>query len=83
MFAKQKDGWACQAGTVADPNKMETFRPKLLEPEPIYKDNIVYTSTGKPFAIVHQYDRVPEWKDYISKKYNQDKPEDYFVYRTN
>jgi hypothetical protein len=82
LFAKQKDGWACQAGTVADPSKMETFRPNLLEPEPIYKDNIVYTSTGKPFAIVHQYDRVPEWKNYISKKYNQDKPEDYFTYRT-
>jgi hypothetical protein len=30
---------------------------------------MICTSTGKPFAIVHQYDRVPEWKNIIEKKY--------------
>jgi hypothetical protein len=29
----------------------------------------VCTSDGKPFALVHQYDRVPEWKQIIEKKY--------------
>jgi hypothetical protein len=86
LFATQASGWACQAGTVADPTKMHVFRPKLLEPEPTFKDGIVYTSTGKPFAIVHQYDRVPEWRAHVIKKYNQEmtqpkQSEDYFVYK--
>jgi len=81
LYAKQKDGWACHAGTVADPRKMPDFRPKLLEPEPTYRDGIVYSSSGEPFAIVHQYDRVPEWKENINKKYNQINSQDYFIYK--
>jgi hypothetical protein len=68
-FAKQSDGWACQAGTVADPSKMDVFRPNLLEAEPIWNDGKVLTSTFKEFTIVHQYDRVPDWKDVIESKY--------------
>lgn len=82
LQATQASGWACQAGTVADPNKMDTFRPNLLEEEPTFKDGIVYTSTGKPFSIVHQYDRVPEWKKFIMDKYNQEDPNNFFTYRT-
>lgn len=70
LFAEQKLAWACQAGTVADPAKMNLFRPKLLEPEPVWRDNTVYTSTGIPFVIVHQYDRVPEWASAIVKKFH-------------
>ena len=82
LKATQASGWACQAGTVADPTKMDTFRPNLLEEEPTFKDGIVYTSTGKPFSIVHQYDRVPEWKKFIMNKYNQEDPNNFFTYRT-
>jgi hypothetical protein len=82
LKATQASGWACQAGTVADPTKMNTFRPNLLEEEPTFKDGIVYTSTGKPFSIVHQYDRVPEWKKFIMDKYNQEDPNNFFTYRT-
>lgn len=81
LYAKQGDGWACHAGTVADPRKMDDFRPKLLEPEPIYKNNIVYTSEGKRFYIVHQYDRVPQWSADVRKRYNLENPADYFIYR--
>ena len=82
LKATQASGWACQAGTVADPTKMDTFRTNLLEEEPTFKDGIVYTSTGKPFSIVHQYDRVPEWKKFIMDKYNQEDPNNFFTYRT-
>ena len=78
-FAKQLDGWACQAGTTVDPSKIESFRPHLLEPEPRFEDGIVKTSLGRPFAIVHQYDRVPEWKEYIKQKYQQ---EELITFRT-
>lgn len=79
-FAKQSDGWACQAGTTVDPSKIEQFRPLLTEEEPSFKDGIVYTSKNKPFCIVHQYDRVPEWKKHIQEKYNQ-KLHSYFTYK--
>jgi hypothetical protein len=78
-FAKQLDGWACQAGTTVDPSKIESFRPHLLEPEPKFEDGIVKTSLGRPFAIVHQYDRVPEWKEFIKQKYQQ---EELITFRT-
>lgn len=69
LFAEQRMGWACQAGTVADPNKMDYFRPNLLEPEPVWNNGQVLTSTGDPFVIVHQYDRVPEWRQFYARKY--------------
>ena len=71
LFADQKDGFACHAGTVADPLKMEMFRPKLIEGEPVFENNIVKTALGVPFSIVHQYDRVPAWQSYIGTKYNK------------
>ena len=64
-----EDGWAAQAGTTADPEKMHYFRPKLLEPEPLWDGLQCKTSTGIPHAILHQYDRIPTWKTEIEKRY--------------
>jgi len=69
FFAKHQDGWACQAGTVANPVQLVACRPHLLEPEPVWKDGKVYTPNGDMFTIVHQYDRVPEWNAVIRSKY--------------
>jgi len=69
-YMKSEDGWACQLGTTADPSKIDQFKPYLLEPSPKMENNEVTTSTGIPFTIVHQYDRVPEWKKIIEEKYN-------------
>jgi hypothetical protein len=72
-FAKQSDGWACQAGTTADPSKIEQFRPYLLESEPLFNalEGVAYTVNGEKFCILHQYDRVPEWKAIVEAKYNE------------
>jgi hypothetical protein len=78
-FAKQLDGWACQAGTTVDPSKINSFRPNLLEPEPKFENGIVKTSLDRTFAIVHQYDRVPEWKKYVQEKYGQEKEKEEFI----
>jgi hypothetical protein len=43
-----------------------------LENEPKFEDGVFKTSLGRPFVIVHQYDRVPEWKEFVMKKYGQD-----------
>ena len=71
LLASQRRGWACQAGTTVDPSKIESFRPHLLEGEPVWnaEEGIVCTSEGIQFCIVHQYDRVPEWKKVIEARY--------------
>ena len=85
-FVDQRSGWACQAGTVADPTKINQFRPLLLEEEPIFEDHMVRIGggekKGEPFCIVHQYDRVPEWKSYFSEHYGQQDETQFFTYRT-
>lgn len=69
LYMNSEDGWAAQLGTTADPSKIEQFRPFLLEAEPKMVDGKVTTSEGKEFTIVHQYDRVPEWRKIIEAKY--------------
>ena len=69
-YTKSEDGWACQLGTTADPSKIDQFRPFLLEPSPKMEGDKVVTSTGIEYTIVHQYDRVPEWKKVIEAKYD-------------
>jgi hypothetical protein len=69
LYMNSEDGWAAQLGTTADPSKIEQFRPFLLEAEPEMVDGKVTTSTGKVFTIVHQYDRIPEWRKIIEAKY--------------
>ena len=62
--------WACQAGTVSDPNKIDHYRPNLLTEEPLWDEEIVKTLYKKyKYCIVHQYDRVPEWREHFLKKY--------------
>jgi hypothetical protein len=69
-YAQSEDGWACQLGTTADPSKIEQFKPLLLEPSPKLEGDKVVTSTGIEYTIVHQYDRVPEWRKVIEEKYD-------------
>jgi hypothetical protein len=68
LFGEGSDGFVCQAGTTADPRKIDGFRPNLLDPEPVFKDGVVQTHDGMVYPIVHQYDRVPEWIEPIRAK---------------
>lgn len=67
-FALSEDGWAAQLGTTG-PQIQDRYGEFITEPLPTLKDGIVCTSTGEPFYIVHQYDRVPQWKNEILEKY--------------
>ncbi len=67
-FATSEDGWAAQLGTTG-PQIAGKYGDKLVEKTPIIVDNIVCTSKGSPFALVHQYDRVPELKSIIEERY--------------
>lgn len=68
-YTRSEEGWAAQLGTTGDPSKALQFDPVLLEAKPKLQDGIVTTSEGKEFYIVHQYDRVPEMKNTLEKKY--------------
>jgi hypothetical protein len=62
-----EEGWAAQLGTTG-PHVEQKLGKYLVENTPIYNQE-VKTSTGIPFVIVHQYDRIPVWRDLINKKY--------------
>jgi hypothetical protein len=70
MYTVSESGWACQLGTTADPAKIDSFRPHLLEPPPRLSGDKVITYAGIEYTIVHQYDRVPEWRKVIEAKYD-------------
>lgn len=68
-------GWAAQLGTTADPSKMALHKPFLMEPSPILKKvgdaHKVFTSDGsKEYPIVHQYERIPEWRALLEAQYD-------------
>lgn len=69
VYLRSESGWAAQLGTTADPTKLNQFKPFLLEETPKLSGDVVTTSTGQPFTIVHQYDRVPEWREVLEIKY--------------
>lgn len=68
-FAMSESAWACQAGTTVDPLKIDNFRSKLLEAEPIWQDGLAKTSNGESHTILHQWDRIPLWKEEIERRY--------------
>ena len=57
QFCQLASGFCCNLGTLMDPNKMELFRPLLLEKEPIFKDGLFKTHDEIPFVIAHQWER--------------------------
>ena len=67
-FAMSEDGYAAQLGTTG-PQIQNKYGNKVVEKTPILVDNMVCTSNEQVFSLVHQYDRVPEWKELIEKKY--------------
>ena len=81
-FSQLSDGWTCNLHVTNKPDQLEEFGPHLLEPRPVFKDGQVVTgATGQPYVIVHQYDRVPEWKEYFYNKYGVEDESQYFTYK--
>lgn len=88
--ADLSSAWAINAHVTNKPDQMEEFGPYLLEQRPSMVDGIVQNSQGIPFVIVHQYDRVPEWTEHFSNKYQtnvskrleNNNSAKYFTYKT-
>ena len=69
--AGSEEPWACEAGVMADPHRIARNRPNLLGPEPVWRDGRVLTASGEPYAIVHQYDRVPQWAAAVAERFGR------------
>ena len=68
-IARLKDAWACNLHVTNKPDQLSQFGPFLLEPRPTFENGLVVNENKTPFCIVHQYDRVPELKNYYEEKY--------------
>lgn len=79
-FSTVGESIAAQAGTTNDPAKIEHFSRHWVQPHiPQFNSETLNLSIGRIqkgvtnfmgelYPIVHQYDRVPEWKEYFTKK---------------
>lgn len=64
-----EDTWACQLGTTMDPTKSWLWG-RLDESRPhIRSDGIVVNKNGNAYAIVHQWNRVPELKRLYGERF--------------
>lgn len=70
-FSSNADPWAAQIGSYA--SNQDLYHARGLS-VPRLQDEKIVNTLGKPYAIVHQYDRIPEWNDAISSFYSGNSP---------
>lgn len=65
------DGWAMHCAVAGPTQFFEGwgFKDKLKYGIPKMVDDKVYTNQDKLFAIVHQFNRIPEWYKILTEKY--------------
>lgn len=69
LCTRLSDGWTINGHvTNYEPTK-DKFEPYLLERRPTVLDGKIVNVLNEPFCIVHQYDRVREWKKIVEDKY--------------
>lgn len=62
-----EDDWACQCAVFSNPNTVNHFE----HPFPtLGDDGVVRNPNGVPYVLVHQYDRIPEWKNVMIRRLN-------------
>jgi len=63
------DGFCCNLHVTNKPIEKDHFAPFITEKHPIFEHGLVKTADGKPYCIVHQYDRDPVLKKFYDDKY--------------
>ena len=76
-FASLRHAWAINGHVTNYEPDMARFEPFLMEPRPRMENGLVVNDTGEPFYIVHQYDRVREWKKVVEQRYEVVIPSQY------
>jgi len=91
-IAMLENAWAMNAHVTNRESQYNEFGPYLLEERPFFEDGLVKdVKTKVPFTIVHQYDRVRDWKNFyeqkfqvkINSQYTPDINPNVFTYRTD
>jgi hypothetical protein len=57
-FASLGENWACHAGALSTAQAIERAGADLNYPTPQFDGNLVRTSSGEIYTLVHQYDKV-------------------------
>jgi hypothetical protein len=69
-FNRPDADWACQAATTAAGSEYLATQEKAIPAwTPGFDGDHVLARDGEKYCIVHQYDRVPEWKARLHAKY--------------
>lgn len=76
-FATLKEAWAINGHVTNYEPDRKKFEPYLLHPRPTLKDGLVVNEFGEAFYIVHQYDRVVDWKKVVEERYEVVIPSQY------
>lgn len=65
------NSWAAQLGTMLDPRKLKAYQPYITESLPYYNPDADWVENvqGDVYSIVHQWDRVPEVKAMVERRY--------------
>jgi hypothetical protein len=63
LFSMGEDGWGAQMGTQLSKS------PHQLEPEPKWDGIYSTTSNWKRHVILHQYPRIPAWRQSVEQTY--------------
>lgn len=68
------DGWTLHCATGGPTEYFESWGFKNMQIKkyggiPYLKENIIYTYDGKIYDIVHQFNRINEWNNIITKSY--------------
>lgn len=71
QYAYSDAAFVCQVGTLADPLKIRDFRPYLTEQEPRLTQAGAETQDGRLYAMVHQYDRSPHWRERLLRRLDE------------
>lgn len=86
LMTNNKDNWAIQLGTTleavksgkgdlgmmfgSDPSKHIQYQIMYNDDQPEFNDGLVVNKSGRPYCIVHQYDRTLAWTKQIMEKYD-------------
>jgi hypothetical protein len=68
-FNDADDDWSCQAATMADPDYLAKRSSRLQASPPVLRDGVVLTADGRPYRLVHQYDRIRAWNEPLWRRY--------------
>ena len=69
LHTELSHAWAINGHVTNYEKTMKQFEPFLLEGRPYVEGEEIVNEQGVPFYIVHQYDRVYEWKKIVEDRY--------------